>query len=188
MMVNIPSMESMHTDARARDWLRKLRLDSCDAFLKIFAPDSPGKTAVVVAPRTVDGRSVFFKLYEYAAPSWNFWVRRSKARCEFENYAAFETLGIPTARRIACGEIRDAFGRLRRAFILTEAIPRAWTLPQFVGEHCPNRATAESRPLRDGLCRQLATLTRWWFLSPRFGLAQHPRHVDATGGAAIVVD
>jgi tRNA A-37 threonylcarbamoyl transferase component Bud32 len=56
--------------------------------------------------------------------------------------------------------LRNLFGRLCRAFVITEAIPRAWALPQFVDEYCPNRATAESRQLRDELCRQIAGLTR----------------------------
>src|SRR5882672_3848106 len=58
------------------------------------------------------------------------------------------------------GELRDVLGRLCRAFVITEAIPRSWTLPQFVEEFCPNRETAESQELRDGLCRQMATLVR----------------------------
>src|SRR5207247_7013876 len=37
---------------------------------------------------------------------------------------------------------------------------RSWTLRQFVEEFCPSRATAESRQLRDGLCRQMASLAR----------------------------
>jgi len=159
-------MESLQTDPRSRDWLTALGLDSCAAIVKFFTPSEPPlTTTVIVIPRTVQlpdqsTRSVFYKLYEYATPSWRFWVRRSKARREFENYAALEQLGIPTAQRVTCGERRDVFGRLRRAFVITEAIPRAWALPQFVDEFCPNRATAESRELRDGLCRQMATLTR----------------------------
>lgn len=159
-------MELLQTDPRARDWLTALKLDSCAAIVKFFAPPEPLlTTTVIVIPRTVQlpdhsTRSVFYKLYEYASPSWRFCGRRSKARCEFENNAAFEKLGIPTARRVACGEVRDAIGRLCRAFIVTEEIPRAWTLPQFVEEFCPNRATAESRQLRDGLCRQMALLAR----------------------------
>ncbi len=160
-------MDRLYIDPRARDWLVALKLDSCATILAFFAPSEPPQIkAVIVVPRTVqlpgggETRSVFYKLYEYAAPSCRFWGRRSKARCEFENYAAFETLGIPTARRVACGEMRDGIGRLCRAFIITEAIPRAWTLPQFVDEFCPNRATAEGRILRDGICRQMAALTR----------------------------
>jgi hypothetical protein len=154
-------MERLHIDARARDWLAALKLNSCAAILNFFAlPEPPLKTTVIVTPRALDSRSVFFKLYEYAAPSWRFWMRCSKACCEFHNYEVFEKLGVPTARRVACGEVRDRLGRLCRAFVITEAIPRAWTLPQFVDEFCPNRATEESRRLRDELCRQMAALTR----------------------------
>ena len=159
-------MESLQTDPRSRDWLTALGLDSCAAIVKFFAlPEPPLTTTVIVTPRTVQlpdhsTRSVFYKLYEYPSPSWHFWGRRSKARREFDNYAAFEKLDIPSARRVAYGEVRDMIGRLCRAFIITEALPRAWTLPQFVEEFCPNRATDESSQLRDNLCRQLGTLVR----------------------------
>src|SRR5438309_10458873 len=107
-------MESLQTDPRSRDWLTAIKLDSCAAIVKFFAlPESPLTNTVIVIPRTLQlpdqsTRSVFYKLYEYASPSWKFLGRRSKARCEFDNYAAFEKLGIPTARRVACGEVRDA--------------------------------------------------------------------------------
>jgi len=153
-------MESLLIDPRAHDWWRALRLDSCADVVRFFLPGAPSTKTVVVTPRTVGGREVFFKVYQYAGPSWRFWLRRSKARCEYDNYAAFENIGIPTARHLVCGEERDVLGRLCRAFILTEAIPRAWTLPQFVEEHCPDRATAKHRQLRDDLCRQMATLVR----------------------------
>lgn len=166
MMLNNHRMESLLTDPRADNWLKSLNLTSAGAIARYFAPAEPVvRTTVIVTPRTValpdkTTRDVFYKLYEYAAPTWHFWGRRSKARCEFDNYAAFEELKIPTAQRVACGEMRDVLGRLSRAFIVTEAIPRAWPLPQFVGEFCPNRAASESRQLRDGLCRQMAALTR----------------------------
>ncbi len=203
-------MERLDIDPRARDWLGALGLNSCAAFLKYFAlPEPPLTTAVVVTPKTVtlpdrSTRTVFYKLYEYGSPSWRFWGRRSKARCEFDNYAVFEKLGIPTARRVAAGEVRDALGRLCRAFVVTEEIPRAWALPQFVEEFCPSRATEDSRRLRDELCRQMAGLVRrihdagffhndlvwrnilvtwtppeppkiWWIDCPRGGFSRQPR-------------
>ena len=159
-------MESLQIDPRSRGWLTALGLDSCAAIVKVFAStEAPSKSTVTIIQRRVQlsdqsTRTVFYKLYRYTSPSWKFWWRRSKARCEFENYAALEKLDIPTARRVVCGEMRDAIGRLSRAFIVTEEIPRAWTLPQFIEEFCPNRTTFDNRRLRDGLCRQLATLVR----------------------------
>jgi tRNA A-37 threonylcarbamoyl transferase component Bud32 len=73
---------------------------------------------------TPDGEiPAFFKLYHHARSGWSFWMRASKARREFENYATFERLGVPAAERIACGEERDWTGRLNRAFIITRALP-----------------------------------------------------------------
>jgi hypothetical protein len=100
---------------------------------------------------------LFFKLYCYRRPSWRFFGRASKARREFQNYAVFERLGIRGARRVACGEERDWIGRLRRAFIVTEAIPGAVTLTEFVRTHAaPGRPGV--RALRLGLLRQLAAM------------------------------
>ncbi len=120
---------------------------------------------VSVKPHTLtlaDGTAlpVFFKQYEYTPPAWVFLGRRSKARCEFENYAALQRLGLPVAARVACGEERDALGRLRRAFIITRAVPSAQTLLEFVREHCPDRATAGAAALRDQLWQQLAAAAR----------------------------
>ena len=71
---------------------------------------------------------VYFKLYEEPRGEWRFWLRASKARCEFENYETFARLGVPAAQGLAWGEERDALGRLRRSFILTRAIPESETL------------------------------------------------------------
>jgi hypothetical protein len=68
-----------------------------------------------------------------------------------------ERLGIACAERIACGENRDALGRLRRAFIVTRAIPDAANLKDFVANHCSKPG---SQSLRNSLRRQLAALTR----------------------------
>lgn len=41
---------------------------------------------------------------------------------------------------LAGGQQRDAVGRLRRAFIFTQAIPGALTPKEFVEQHCKSRA------------------------------------------------
>jgi tRNA A-37 threonylcarbamoyl transferase component Bud32 len=107
-----------------------------------------------------DGSSenVFFKQYIHSTPAWTFVGRRSKARREFENYAVFQQFDIPCAQPVACGELRDGLGRLRRAFIVTRAIPEAQTLIDFVQARCPERATRESRRLRQHLITRLAPL------------------------------
>jgi hypothetical protein len=120
---------------------------------------------VILEPRTLAlpgaaPLAVFCKHYVYRRPAWKFVARRSKARCEYDNYAVFARLGIACAQRIACGESRDGLGRLRRAFILTRAIPDALTLPEFLARHCPTRHTAAAREIRQALRRQLADMTR----------------------------
>src|SRR5437762_9771697 len=58
---------------------------------------------------------------------------------------------------IACGEQRDGLGRLRRAFILTRAIPGAMTLPDFVQKRCADRGDATSREMRECLLDRKST-------------------------------
>ncbi len=138
---------------------------TCAQVVSYFAGASPPGAGVTVKPARLplprDGElEVFYKQYEYARPSWRFWARASKARREFDNYGVLAALGIRTATPIACGEERDALGRLRRAFILTCAIPNARPLHEFVRECCPDRRTAAHRALRQTLLEQLAEATR----------------------------
>lgn len=133
--------------------------------MRLCMADERATTPVVVRPTALrlgsaQASPVFYKQYEYHSPSWAFICRSSKARKEFENYQTLGRLGIRTAEPIACGEQRDALGRLQRAFILTRAVPGALTLAEFVRCHCDSRAHEESRKLRDGLLRQLAEMVR----------------------------
>jgi hypothetical protein len=143
-----------------------LGLDSFAAISEFFlGREQASRPKVVVRQVTLpwpahDAVSVFYKQYEPVGAKWEFVGRRSKARCEFENYAVFKQLGLPAPERIAVGEERDVLGRLLGTFIITRAIPDALTLTEFVQKHCPHRLTSESRFLRAILCRQLAELTR----------------------------
>ncbi len=139
---------------------KALGVDSVQAASARFldAPP-PAKTTVIVRPTRMplpDGSTlgIFYKQYEFARPAWKFLGRPSKARCEFQNYATFTRLGIACAEPIACGEERDALGRLRRAFIVTRAIPSAQTLVEFWSERRATRAE------RITLIEQLARWTR----------------------------
>ena len=146
--------------------LASLGLDSFAAISKFFlGNEQPARAKVIVRQATLPwpGReplAVYYKHYQPARAKWEFVGRRSKARCEFENYAVFQRLGLPAPERLAVGEERDAFGRLLRTFIITRAIPEAMTLIEFVQKHCPNRRSAAARSLRDNLCQQVAELTR----------------------------
>ena len=75
---------------------------------------------------------VYFKQYQFARPGLSFVGRRSKARCEFENYAVLARLQVPAAEAVATGELRDGWGRLRKAFIVTRAVPASSTLVEFL--------------------------------------------------------
>ena len=153
-------------DRHCRQIFAGLGLTSFDSIVRFFMGDRlPRKTTVIVFPQTMkdqDGRclQVYYKQYEYRPASWRFVGRRSKAGCEFQNYEVFGQLGIRCAQCLAWGQQRDAIGRLRRAFILTRAIPEALTLGDFIACHCPNRASSAHRRMRLALGRQLAEMTR----------------------------
>lgn len=144
---------------------RELGWRECADVVAYFAGGSIPADAVTVKPVLLprpEGAplEVFYKQYEYGPGRWRFFGRASKARREFENYAVFERLGLRAARPVACGEERDAWGRLRRAFILTCAVAGALPLWDFVQRHCPDRRNAASRRLRQELLREIALATR----------------------------
>ena len=129
---------------------------------------------------------VFFKLYEEPPGDWRFWLRASKARCEFENYDIFARLGVPAADSLAWGEERDALGRLRRSFILTRAIPECETLLEFF-QRQPSRAE------RAAVVRQLADITRRLHDAHFYGRSLVWRNIlvsrgDATGVKLFLID
>ncbi len=144
---------------------QRLGLKSCDAVVRHFAGDPAAAAQRTVHATTLampDGScvAVFFKQYVYAPSAWKFIGRASKARCEFRNYEVFARLGIPAATPVACGEERDGLGRLRRAFIVTRAIPQAMTLVEFFQQRCASRGEQAGRCTREHFLRQLADMTR----------------------------
>jgi len=146
--------------------LNSQQLTTCNAFLQRFLPaNKPPKPSVLVKPVCIPQPSAppldaFFKVYDYQPASWKFLFRPSKAQCEFRNYEVFQSLHIPCADRIACGEQRTPLGRLRRAFILTRAVPGAMTLVEFFESLQTAPKQPAHRRLRAGILEQLALLTQ----------------------------
>jgi tRNA A-37 threonylcarbamoyl transferase component Bud32 len=139
-----------------RSSFEQLGLTYLESIVAFFAGNSAGR-GVSVRPfqLPIPGQpplSIFYKQYEYRPAAWSFWGRASKARCEYENYAVFRSLNIPCAEPVAIGEQRDGLGRLRRAFIITRAIPEARTLLDFA-----RQKTDSGRAV---LRQQLAAFTR----------------------------
>ena len=153
-------------DTRHQTTFSALGLNSFDSVVAFFGGDKlPARTCVRIWPHTISppgqpALSVFYKQYEYRPASWAFLGRRSKARREYRNYETLEDLGIACAERMACGEHRDGFGRLQRAFIVTRAIPGAMNLIDFTAKHCADRIAEPTRLLRTAIRRQLAAMTR----------------------------
>jgi len=158
-----PMRDLLIVDPAFRRRFEELALTSAGEVVRQLggnAAHRQGAAVVQTSLRFPDGSSeaVFFKQYVYPTPAWAFVGRRSKARREFDNYAAFQRMNIPCAQPLACGELRDRLGRLRRAFILTRAVPDAQTLIEFVQTRCPERATAASRKLRREIITRLAPM------------------------------
>ena len=156
----LPSASMVEIAAPYEAAWKALGVDSVQAASARFLDSPPPpKTAAIVRPTQMplpNGGTleVFYKQYEFARPAWKFLGRPSKARCEFQNYATFAKLGIACAEPVACGEERDALGRLCRAFIVTRAIPNAQTLVEFWSERHATRCE------RIALIEQLARWTR----------------------------
>ncbi|HXJ57717.1 MAG TPA: lipopolysaccharide kinase InaA family protein [Verrucomicrobiae bacterium] len=173
-----------------------LGFTSAEAIVEFFrgpTPQAPGSVLVRSVTLASTGHSpvtVFYKQYEYQPAAWSFVGRASKARCEYHNYAVFRQLGVPCADPIACGEQRDGWSRLRRAFIITKAIPDAVPLPKFVEQDVvmrdPGRTEIKPEPApperpRAILRRQLAAWTRCIHDAGFFHNDLHWRNVLVTG-------
>ena len=139
------AMEWQGIDPHYQALLDELGLNSFRAVEAYFPiSEALDRYRVVVIPgqlQSENGSShaVFYKQYRYPQARWRDCLRPSKARREWDNYETFRRLGIRCPDRIAWGEQRDRLGRLRRAFIITRAVPRGQTLLEFLRDSCPHR-------------------------------------------------
>lgn len=150
-------MDRIFVSQTFREIWARVGADTVAAAVAKFLPDYQRRQKVTVRRATLrDGAQnidAFFKLYHHRSGGWRFWLRKSKARVEFENYLTFQRLGVPAAEAIACGEERDAFGRLHRDFIVTRAVPDTQGLDGFF------RANPQ-RGVRESISRELAEIVR----------------------------
>jgi hypothetical protein len=134
-----------------------LGVSSVAAAVAKFLPNYQQRRKVTVQPATLNagGETIdaFFKLYHHREGGWRFWLRKSKAKTEFDNYLVFQRLGVAAAEPIACGEERDAMRRLHRDFIITRAVPKALGLDEWFRRQPP-------REQRQKLLLQLAGMLR----------------------------
>lgn len=137
---------------------------------EVIEADFP--TATTPHATTAPAR-VFVKRYGYRFPTWRFFGRRSKARREFENYAAFERIGLNTAQRVLCAEQRDGLGRLAQAVIVTVAIEGARPLHAHVEATCADSANPAHARARRDLAAQIAAMLR---MTHDAGFRHHDLH------------
>ncbi len=103
---------------------------------------------------------VFFKRYFEPEASLRFLGRVSKARRETRSYDTFASIDIRCPQWVACGEDRDAMGRLRSAFIITVAVPGAMMLDQYIRKYCAEKTCHRVQQTRRRLIEQLAAQVR----------------------------
>jgi len=182
----------LQIDARYQTVFGKLGLTTTHAIVEFFREANPkAGTGVFVRCVTLDQSgsaplTVFYKQYEYQPASWSFLGRASKAQREYRNYAVFRALDVACPDAIAIGEERDGLGRLRRAFIITRAIPDALTLPMFVEQQKTagiqsGGSGGHRQSVRPILRRQLAAFTRRIHDARFFHHDLHWRNVLVTG-------
>jgi tRNA A-37 threonylcarbamoyl transferase component Bud32 len=85
------------------------------------------------------GRVIYYKRYDYRR-RWKaasqFWLRPSKAAVEKWGYQRYQACGVAVPLTVAYGESRF-LGLLRAAFIITEEVPDAISLDDFVAADLP---------------------------------------------------
>ncbi|MDX1486772.1 MAG: lipopolysaccharide kinase InaA family protein, partial [Acidiferrobacterales bacterium] len=85
--------------------------------------------------------------------------RSSKAKREYQFLARLRASGLDVVRPVAYGEERCA-RLLRRAFLLTEAVPEALSLQEFITQVLPTLRGRQARRLREEMINRLAATVR----------------------------
>mgnify|MGYP000010911560 FL=1 len=154
MPVNIDEL-SAQTDALWQDY----------TFLEGFGVDAAKvreRSKVLELSFTENGATVqtFVKVYSYRkSPFQRLW-RKGTARTEGLNLLFFKSIGIPTPRVVAWGQRKNAIGKIVDDYIITEAIPEAQTLDEFMTTACPDRSQPVYCSRRDSIIDQLSHFTR----------------------------
>lgn len=100
-------------------------------------------TVRVQIPGAAGPRTGYLKRYWYRRPVWKYSIRPSRAFVEQRNLNWMREQGLPAPRVLAWGESRTAL-RLKSCFILTDAVPAAKNLDEFL----PALATPDAAELR----------------------------------------
>jgi tRNA A-37 threonylcarbamoyl transferase component Bud32 len=125
----------------AADWqptLRRLGLDRFEALWSLGGTIVKSARSTEVLRATLDGRCVFVKKYRVSGPNQllsavtrGALFGRSKVRREYENLQQLRQWGFDAPAPVAWAEQRRA-GWLVRSLLLTEAVPDATPLDQYI--------------------------------------------------------
>jgi len=116
----------------------------------IYLSDTPNKEVWrITIPDNHGGGEVVIKFYTEATPSLFSIGKRSIAVHEALNYAALDGLGIPVAKTLACGEVRN-FGCLKSSYIVTRFINNSIDGSTLM----PTGYLTEDKVLKMAFCRK----------------------------------
>ena len=131
---------------------------SAEALLQLFKLDGQIISSDPISELRLvqaDGKTYFVKCYTRAGKYLRQFVGRSRARAEYENLKLFQSLGIPTPKVIAFGEVRQ--GVQRHACLITEEVTGVKSLLDLHREQSPY---LKSRQWLRDISAQLAEFTR----------------------------
>lgn len=127
---------------------------------------------------------VVYKIYYGKAP-WRFYLQKSLARREYDNYEWLQQFGIPVPERLCCGEKRCG-PHLQEAFIATRFVPGMTDGREFMPAGSLRADTAE----RHEFCRKNLMHLAQAHGRHYFHYALHPRNIlwDRQNRHAIWID
>jgi hypothetical protein len=169
--------DKIHLEPACCSVLQRAGLDSVQGMLHclgdaVVAWSRSSDTVLVRVPDPP--HSVYIKRYHY--PTWRqrlrgslrgTWLRASRAKAEYLTLQVMRCAHIRTVQPVAWGE-RRIFGFLCACFLVTEAVPGAMSLLQFVQQACADEPAwcghARRRELLASLARQVRTMHRAGFV------------------------
>lgn len=140
-----------HMDPDFKEALLAAGLGAYESFMAHASEDYAARsrttsTVRVHIPGSTGARIAYLKRYWYRRPVWKYSFRPSRAFVEQRNLNWMRKQGLPAPRVLAWGESRTAL-RLKSCFILTDAVPAAKNLDEFLPALAPPDA-AELRRRR----------------------------------------
>jgi len=143
----------------------------------IYLSDVPDREVWRLAiPERYGKREIVLKSY-LTKQSMRQAFEVTEALTEATNYAVLETIGIPAAKLLACGEQRS-FGCAVNSFIITEYIPNAFDGAELM----PGGSLWEDQVLKLSFCRKALAMLARMHACQLYHRAFHPNKLVVGNG------